>query len=477
MIDPKNFVIQTEVSPLYYDQILDFIYKYYLFPRSEIFEKIKKSKIKGQNQLSFVFNEINNEGKNTGKILGVIESGNKIKVVFNLQGDVSDNSLNELAEDIFIIVQIFEENIRQSTIYFAWVEGQNIIPEKPPSVRKKASKRLFGSGMLLLYVLFFGVNIVLFIILGFYAVIFILLIQLVIVLLSDKIYMKMGDWSITPENPKVHLIQYQLSQKDFEFFKKNFGENILIKIKKEIYDASLALGKSPTCDIGAEILSKYGIKCNAAMRSSKIVDVYEIVKKASDLFGIPVPKIVVSNNMLPNAAATGPSPKRGLVLITTGLLVQLNEEEILSVIGHEMGHLKGRDPLILFSIISGEFILRLTVLLPLVIISPLIYIFVAMGLIFFVAKFFEARADLLSAKIIGSPQVLAEALRKIGYQKLQFERMKSYKISSWALWDPHPPIYFRIKRLENLKNIDKLNNPLARSAKDVIIGFKDSFRS
>ncbi|MCK9151202.1 M48 family metallopeptidase [Methanobacterium alcaliphilum] len=474
MINPKNFTIQTEVSPAYHDQILDFIYKYYLFPQNDVFEDIKKNKFRGQNNLSFVFKDKNNI---TGTIEGRIWSGDEIKVSFNPQGDVSSDSLNQLAEDIFIVVQLFEENIRKSTIYFAWVEGQKIIPEKPPSVRKKASKRLFGSGMLLLYVLFFGVNIILFIFLGFYAVIFILLIQMVIVLLSDKIYMKMGDWKITPENPKVHIIQYQIPEKDFKFFRENFGENILFKIKKEIYDASLALGKSPTCDLGEEVLSKYGMHCIPSMRSSKVINVYEIIKKASELFDIPIPKIVVSNNMLPNAAATGPSPKRGLVLITTGLLVQLNEEEILSVIGHEMGHLKGRDPLILFSLISGEFILRLTILFPLVIISPLIYIFVAMGLIFFVAKFFEARADLLSAKVIGSPQVLAEALRKIGYQKLQFERMRSYKISSWALWDPHPPIYFRIKRLENLKNADKISSPLLKSAKDVINGFKDSFRS
>ena len=69
--------------------------------------------------------------------------------------------------------------------------------------------------------------------------------------------------------------------------------------------------------------------------------------------------------MVPNAAASGPSPSRGIVLITTGLLVQLEEPEVVSVLGHEFGHLKGRDPLILFGLMSAEFLFRFYVLLAL----------------------------------------------------------------------------------------------------------------
>ena len=78
------------------------------------------------------------------------------------------------------------------------------------------------------------------------------------------------------------------------------------------------------------------------------MNVHELVKKIADRFGFSMPKIVVSNTMVPNAAAAGPSPSRGVVLLTTGILVQLEEDEILSVLGHEFGHLKGRDPLILY---------------------------------------------------------------------------------------------------------------------------------
>lgn len=180
--------------------------------------------------------------------------------------------------------------------------------------------------------------------------------------------------------------------------------------------------------------------------------------------------------MMPNAAATGPSPSRGLVLVTTGLLVQLEEDEILSVLGHELGHLQGRDPLVLFSIISLEFILRFTLFLPIVLINPLIYIILAFMVIFFIGKFFEARADLVSAMKIGQPEVLASALRKIGYSRLQMERSSPTRIPSWLSFDTHPPIYFRVDRLEGMKTIPHVKNPLLQSIKDVFGGFLGSFR-
>ena len=174
---------------------------------------------------------------------------------------------------------------------------------------------------------------------------------------------------------------------------------------------------------------------------------------------LPMPKVVISNSMLPNAAATGPSPKHGVVLITGGLLIDLNDDEVLSVVGHEIGHLKGRDPLILFGLMSVEFLLRVTILLPIFLFMPLIYLIIVFGLIFFIAKFFEARADLLSAMNIGQPKILAEALVKIGYQRLRYERARSRRLLSWLRWDPHPPIYFRIERLNEMETPVRTKHP------------------
>ena len=193
-----------------------------------------------------------------------------------------------------------------------------------------------------------------------------------------------------------------------------------------------------------------------------------------------MPKIVVSNTIVPNAAASGPSPSRGLVLITTGLLVQLEEDEILSVLGHEFGHLKGRDPLLLYGLTSAEFLFRFYVLFqffPIIFSSIflfLIYFWLAFTVIFFVAKFFEARSDLVSAIQVGQPEVLAGALEKIGFQRLLFERAPSFRIQEWVGFDPHPPIYFRVERLQKLKTPVKIKYPLIQSIKDVFSGFFSS---
>ncbi len=460
----KEFNIKTDVSPAYHGDLLKFLYKYYLLPNPAFTE----ARII-YNKLIFVFQ--NPKGVIRGRIM--IDGGVNISMGYTRH---MEDMVEELYEDLFLAIQLFEEELEESTIYFAWVEGQEIIPEKPPSIGKRASKSLFGSSLLLLYILFFGVNIILFIILGFYAVIAILLLQFSIILFSDKIYSRMGEWVITPENPLIHILMYQLPSDDFQFFKKVAGEDAIFEIKKEIYEKSFTQERFPTCELGREILGRYGLGLTPLNEKSKVVDIYSLVKYVAFRFGIPTPKIVISNTLLPNAAATGPSPHRGLVLITTGLIAHLDEDEIMSVIGHEIAHLVGRDPLILFGIISGEFILRLTILLPIVVISPLIYIIFALSLIFFIAKFFEARADLLSAIILGKPDKLALALRKIGYQKLRAERNPFNRIFGWIGMDPHPPLYFRIKRLEQLK-IEEIKNPLLRSAKDVLNGFIESIKS
>jgi heat shock protein HtpX len=97
-----------------------------------------------------------------------------------------------------------------------------------------------------------------------------------------------------------------------------------------------------------------------------------------------------------------------------------------------------------------------------------------MTLTYFIAKFFEARADLTSAMVIGKPKVLADALEKIGFQRLLYERIPSFRVQEWLSMDPHPPIYFRIARLRQLGQNFHVRHPLIQSAKEVISGFLHS---
>ncbi|PKL71888.1 MAG: heat-shock protein HtpX, partial [Methanobacteriales archaeon HGW-Methanobacteriales-2] len=459
----KNFIIDTELSSGHLEEALDFLRDFYLLPQPDSFKNISRTIMDGAGVLSYTATN-KQEGWEV-RIEIQAENPFLVKIIPLTTPPDFDISpqIDLLEEELFIAIQAFEDAIRQATLYFAWVKGEEILPEAPPTRRKKVSFRIFGSNMIMIYLLFFGINIIIFILLELVlAIMAILLFQLVIVLFSDRILLRTSDWIITPENPRVHILEYQLPLEEFQKFQEKFDKDIIIKMKDEIYQKSLALGLEPTCELGEDVFREYGFHCQPDLKVSRVIDVYSIVKEAASKFNINMPKVALSNTMIPNAAATGPSPNRGLVLITTGLLVQLEEDEILSVVGHEMGHLSGRDPIILFSIISAEFILRFTILFPLVAISPLVYLIVALGFIFFVAKFFETRADLLSAMKIGHPQVLASALRKIGYQRLHAERISPTRLPSWINFDPHPPIYFRIDRLEGMKTPVKVKNPLLK---------------
>lgn len=468
-LNPQIYNVETEISEEYSSEILKFIEQNYLKLRPDYFKDISKT----VNELSFT----TTEPKKGFSTRVVITSGNPVKITLIPDDITPDSFVESIKGDLYFLIHSFEENLLSSTLYFSWIEGEDIIPEEPPTTKKKAGNVLFGSSMLLVYILFFGINIVLFLLLGLYfAVIAILAFQFLIVIFADRILAMRSNWRITPQNPYLHILEYQLPVEEYMEFQKKFGDQTVVKIKEEIYKRTLAQKKEPTCEIGDEVLKNYGFHCNPHSNVYKVIDVYSIVKKAADSFDLPIPKITISNTMIPNAAATGPSPNRGLVLITTGLLVHLDEDEALAVIGHEMGHLQGRDPLILFGLITGEFLLRFTVLWPIVILNPLLYLIVVFAVIFFIAKFFETRADLLSAIKIGKPEVLAEALRKIAFKRLQMERVSRTKIPGWLSFDPHPPIYFRIDRLEKMKTPVNVKDPLIQSAKDVIGGFIASFR-
>jgi heat shock protein HtpX len=365
-------------------------------------------------------------------------------------------------------------------MFFAWREGEDVVPEaytKP----EKSFNRLFLETQVIFFVVFIVFGTTIFILLAsifpdsfWIAPLVLIAVQFIFVFYSNNFIARSADWHITPANPTIHLLQFYLPVGEKMLAEKLTREK-LVAIKKEIYDEIIEKHGQVDAIAAQQVFEKHGIPAQPENLTAKKINVYQIVKGIADRFRFPMPKIVVSNTLVPNAAASGPSPKRGLVLITTGLLVQLEEKEVISVLGHEFGHLRGRDPLILYGLTSAEFLFRFYVLFPLL---PLlfstflffVYFWAVMVVIFFIAKFFEARADLISAIMIGQPTVLADSLEKIGFQRLLYERTPSFRVQEWLGLDPHPPIYFRVDRLEKLSP-ETIKHPLLQSIRDVTSGF------
>jgi heat shock protein HtpX len=200
-----------------------------------------------------------------------------------------------------------------------------------------------------------------------------------------------------------------------------------------------------------------------------------MVENAAKKFSMDVPAIVISSDPRPNAAATGFTKRLGTMIITMGLLVQLDREEIEVVIGHELSHLRSGDPLILFSLVLMEYFARVYVYGQYLGSWFILYLLMVFWLIFFFGRFLETRADLEAALIIGKPKVMSEALKKIGFRRLVIEERflepGGSRFSEWLRFDPHPPLYFRIQRLEALDVSNPPRHHFLDSVRAVASGF------
>ncbi len=475
------FEIDTEVPASYFEKLVDFIYRQFLTPQKQRFSNPVKEVTENHVKLSYFVIDAKREQLLQVEIICAKTITIKISP---LNQHVSQQMVDEARQDVVIATQMFEERARKATWYFAWQEGADIVPEKV-KVQDKNFNRILLETQILLSFIFIVLGMGLFLTVYtlapqwfWIAPITLILVQLLVVFYSRKIIARKSDWTITKENPYIHILEYHLPIGTLEELKQTAPEQLAI-VKEEVYQKIIVKKGVIDCNEAQKVFTKYNVPCIEENLVAKKINVYELVKNVADKFGYQVPQIVVSNTMVPNAAASGPSPSRGVVLITTGLLVQLEEDEITSVLGHEFGHLKGRDPLILFGLTSAEFLFRFYVLfalLPVIFSSFLFiaYFWAVMTLIFFIAKFFEARADLVSAIVVGKPKVLAEALEKIGFQRLLFERTPTFRLQEWISLDGHPPIYFRVARLKQLQEPVEIRYPLIRSIKEVFSGFAAS---
>src|SRR5712691_9111922 len=76
-------------------------------------------------------------------------------------------------------------------------------------------------------------------------------------------------------------------------------------------------------------------------------DLHAMVERLCTLADLPKPRIAVVPSDVPNAFATGRSPKHAAVAVTNGLWKRLEPKEVEAVLAHELSHIANRDVLIM----------------------------------------------------------------------------------------------------------------------------------
>ena len=72
-------------------------------------------------------------------------------------------------------------------------------------------------------------------------------------------------------------------------------------------------------------------------------ELYHVVQDMAMVAQIPMPRVYIVEDASPNAFATGSKPENAAVAATTGLLALMNREELESVMGHEVSHIRNYD--------------------------------------------------------------------------------------------------------------------------------------
>ncbi len=383
-----------------------------------------------------------------------------------------------VSDDVEAVIVACLTNAKRTSLHFVFSLGREEKMEAPsqasPNYRREVIKRIFAGNTINLLLVLVLVSFVFIFFLGDNALVAILAVQVIALVFSDKLVMGAGVVRPTKDQPEVTVVTVLSTPEAIRSLSKQ--TKVVMQKMKEYFEASVSSvnAESPETKLALHrILVQAGVNCSLDDIQVRTRNPYELVKTASETFHLPMPKIAVVNTPIDNAAATGISQGRSSMTITAGALEDLSDGELLSVIGHELGHIKGRDPLILFGVISVMYIGGLYVWFPLFETLGLFYLILVFAVMYVVGKFLETRADTASVVVLGKPGLLASALTQIGFRQLYYEKYSPRaKIIDWLRFDPHPPIYFRVKRLSAISSRGgDIHHILLLSVKDVISGF------
>lgn len=394
-----------------------------------------------------------------------------------------------LAERVIAILEnalrFFAETGGIGVAYFVFVPGRQIVPPRTESKTRRAVQTLLLSNLVFLFAVSILISYVVYLIFRNYAPFVLVLMQVPIMILSYKLVPHlMGDWRIDRRHRFVYLVGLRMSLDKYQEVLQRVILPKRYEIKQRLYSASLEKGEELSTELINSLLSEYGISPEDYEIEIKKVDLYGIVERLALRFKTKrIPVVFLSNIVVPNAAASGIGWSLSSLIVTTGLLSRLDEEELEAVLGHEFSHIKRRDVLTFFLLSSTEYLSRVYIAMLLwpLFATPLgfLYLWFSLTAFFIAAKFIEARADVDSAYTVGRPEKLASALRKIGFRHFHLESKWSGRLAAWLRWDPHPPITYRYEKLLEMSS-GKIIKGIWREAvasclKDFLSSLKYSF--
>jgi heat shock protein HtpX len=221
------------------------------------------------------------------------------------------------------------------------------------------------------------------------------------------------------------------------------------------------------------VLKMYGAQ---VVTEAQAPELYRMVDRLRQRAGLPMPVVAVAPHEQPNAFATGRSPSKAVVAVTTGILKSMPQEELEGVIAHELAHIKNRDMLI--ATVAAGIAGALSNLpyfflfggggddegghpfaqLAVILLAPIGAMLIQMA----VSRQREFEADRVGALILGRPMPLAHALvrldamaRRIPMQVApaaaplaQVTPLAAYGGGIARMFSTHPPTEERVARLE-----------------------------
>jgi heat shock protein HtpX len=231
-----------------------------------------------------------------------------------------------------------------------------------------------------------------------------------------------------------------------------------------------------------------------AMRAREVTpeeapELHGMIDRLCALADMPKPRVGISDMAVANAFATGRSPDRAVVCVTTGILQTLDAEELEAVLAHELSHVAHRDVLVMTVAssagIAAGLLMRFTQFggmrrssnnngaLPAVLVAILVSLVVyavSFLLLRLLSRYRELCADRSGAYLTMKPAALATALQKISGQAAAIPQRDLRANAASALciipalsgglsglMATHPPLE---KRLEQLARIQaELSRP------------------